>query len=80
MQVTYQCGMRQFKEHVCFDHPGYAGHWAKHWASRRLPEDIMLVQIRNVHDLFEFRQLLKIPKEIEINTGGKYAKIVNYLF
>ena len=35
MKVQYNCGLRYFNEFVCIEHPGYAGHRAKHWARFR---------------------------------------------
>lgn len=73
--VSYKCGLRIFKEYVCVQHKGYAGHKAKHWLSYRGMDDT-----QNVDIALKNSQQLKKPNRIRIDTSGKYAHIMDYSF
>ena len=74
LKVTYECGPRIFREWICLDHRGFAGHKAKHWANFRG------VDARTVEDLFDKRHNLKQPKRIKIDTRGKYPDVTDFDF
>jgi DNA repair protein RadD len=73
LQVTYSCGIKEYKEWVCLEHKGYAGHKARHWVSKRTD-----AEVDTVEDLFEISKSLKVPKSIFVDARGKYPYITNY--
>ena len=73
--VTYQCGLRAFKEYVCVEHKGYAGHRAKHWLTFRGMEDI-----QDSGWVVDNSHMLTKPNRIRVDTSGRYAHIMDYSF
>lgn len=75
--VKYQCGLRQFREWICIEHPGYAGAKALQWLKRRWPFSLLVPEdIDSTEKLFEISDKLKKPKRIQIDETGKYPKII----
>jgi len=74
VKVTYQCGLRQFKEYVCIEHKGYAGHKARHWAQYRG------VEAESAAQLIKDSQDLKSPNRIQVDTHNKYPVITDFSF
>ncbi len=75
MVVTYQCGLRAFKEYVCVEHKGYAGHRAKYWLAFRGMEDC-----QDAEWVVDNSFKLNKPNKIRVDTSGKYTQIVDYAF
>lgn len=73
--VSYQCGLRVFKEYVCVAHKGYSGHKAKHWLSFRGMNDT-----QDPKWVVEHSHQLKKPNRICVDTSGKYVHIKDYSF
>jgi DNA repair protein RadD len=79
LKVTYHCGLRIFKEWVCFEHQGYARRKAVQWWRSRnadfeepVPTKVSQALELSV-DLFE-------PSEIKVVVNRKYPEIVGYEF
>ena len=71
-KVSYVSGVNVFNEWVLLDHPGYAGHKARYWVSKRFTHP---KKPTSVHELHEKSQLLKRPRKILVEEGGKFPKI-----
>jgi DNA repair protein RadD len=77
LRVTYSTGLISFSEWICFDHDGYAGrkahNWVKwRWFGKEMPRD--------VGELYANADLLRKPKQILVNNGGKFPSIEDALF
>lgn len=76
MRVSYQCGMREFREWICFEHGGYARLKASKWwlehGSFPVPP--------TVTEAMERRGELRLPKSITIREEGKFDRIINRHF
>lgn len=72
--VIYRCGLQTFKEWVLLDHSGYAGYKAKYWVQNRWrvnePAPVTVKQ------LYKVRTLLWKPEKIQVDSSGKYPKIL----
>lgn len=75
MLVRYHCGMQMFKEWICVEHNGFAGHKARHWIGRRLPDGIKIPQ--NAEDLLGLSEQLRVPDQIKVKTANKYPEILD---
>jgi len=74
LMVMYSCGLRQFKEWVNLDHPGYAGHLARHWVQYRGGGAL------NVKEAYDESYSYSMPKRIKVAEIGKYPQIQDYDF
>jgi len=74
LSVAYNCGLSLFKEWVCLDHPGYAGHKGRHWASFRG------VDAKTVEGAYNKRDQLLTPSRIRVDLKGKYPILCDYSF
>lgn len=76
MKVSYQCGIREFREWICFEHGGYARLKASKWwlehGSFPVPP--------TVTEALERRGSLRLPKSITIREEGKFDRIINRHF
>ena len=77
IKVSYACGGRVFNEFVLLEHPGYPGHKARHWVSRRYPG---LEQPRTVNSFMGISHYLNMPTHIEVEEGARYPKIIQMRF
>jgi len=82
--VRYHCGLQMFKEWICIEHNGFAGHRAKHWVKIRaksnegdLPESDMPISAK---DLLDISKKLRTPKQIKVKTANKYPEILEAEF
>lgn len=74
MLVRYHCGVQMFKEWICVEHNGFAGHKARNWIKRRLNPGEKIPA--NAEDLLGIADTLRIPKRIKVKTANKYPEIV----
>lgn len=76
MRVSYQCGLREFREWICFEHGGYARAKASKWwlehGSFPVPS--------TVSEALERRGDLRLPKSITVREEGKFDRIINRHF
>lgn len=72
LKVTYFSGLRSFNEYVCIEHPGYAGHKAKHWVKYRGGNGKTVDEV--------LLELLAEPTRIKVNTSQKYPIITEFDF
>lgn len=73
--VTYHCGNRKIKEHVCLEHRGFARDKAKHWIKYRggVPTD-------KVAEFMPQTEELKKAVRIRVERKGKYFNITESVF
>ena len=77
LRVNYRCGLRIFREFVCFDHGGYSMFYAKKWWQKNcmnsfIPNDSENA-LSNVHFLKEIKKIL-------VDESGKYPEIIEFQF
>ena len=79
MKVSYSTKTnKMFKEYVCYEHEGYAGHKARHWVKFRWPNVDNLPKTTN--DLIIASKTLKQPVSILVDESGKYPVIKDVRF
>ena len=72
MQVTYYCGLRQFKEWICFEHPGFPGKKARGWWRERTGKDAPMTTAEAIARMDE----LKVPEAIRVWINKQYPEIL----
>lgn len=76
MKVVYRCGVRSFKEYVCFEYDGYARKKACDWWRKRSstppPPTTELALLA--------APMLPIPKTIKVHENKKFPEILNHGF
>lgn len=77
MRVTYQCGMVQHSEWVCFEHQGYARDKAVAWWRKRAPD---VAVPSTVQDAVLLSVHLTRPRQIAVRPNGKFTEIVGSVF
>jgi len=75
--VKYVCGLRVFKEWICYDHTGFAGHKGRHWVRYRLNGSTMP---SDVYELAQWSDQLRKPKSIKVDTTDKFPRILDAEF
>lgn len=77
--VRYNCGLRLFKEWICIEHKGYAGHKARGWVKWRYP-DVPDIALTTAEELLAVSDRLNMPIAIKVDDRNKYPSIVDYRF
>ena len=77
MAVTYQCGLAQHREWVCFEHGGYARQKAVDWWRTRAPGRPVPT---TVDEALEQTGSLRCPAAISVKPSGKYIEISGVRF
>lgn len=77
LRVTYTCGLRTFREWVCFEHGGIPRARAVTWWMQRANA---VAAPRTVDDALQAADLLNRPAAIYVAEHGKYPEIVGYEF
>lgn len=84
MQVTYDCGLIQHREWICFEHIGYAGDKAYqwYWRMRSMADKNSLASFGGQLYVAKAVELdfphLKCPTHIKVKEEGKYWRILDY--
>ena len=79
LKVTYTCGVKQFSEWICFDHPpGASRAKAETWWRKRTGGDWVPGSVPVAYGLAEIS--LKQPTAIRAVEEGKFWRIVSYDF
>jgi len=76
VQAAYYCGLRMFREWVCFEHSGYPLHRAHEWWRARSwdePPETVLEVIRQVNTL-------KVPTHIRVWIKKQHDEIMGHSF
>ncbi len=76
MKVSYFCGLRMFREYVCFEHTGFAKHKSHEWWAERSygePPDTVEHAIAYMHDL-------KVPTHIRVWLKKHNSEVMGYDF
>ena len=77
--VRYTCGFKLFKEWICIEHKGYAGHKARGWVKWRYPNAPDLA-LTTAEELLSVADELNQPIAIKVDDSKKYPVIVDYRF
>jgi DNA repair protein RadD len=77
--VRYHCGLRMFKEWICIEHKGYAGHKARGWVKWRYP-DAPELALTTAEELLSVSDNLNQPTEIKVDDSKRYPVIIDYKF
>lgn len=77
LRVTYQCGLRSFKEWICVEHGGRAFEKALGWWLQRQPEGRVP---RTADAAVEAAYSLPRPVAITVDETNKYPEIVSHEF
>jgi len=76
VQVSYFCGLRLFREWVCFEHPGFPGKKARDWwrmrSATRPPESVL-------EGLTRLPEVVT-PTDIRVWIKPQYSEILAYSF
>lgn len=76
LMVTYQCGLRVFKEWIAVELMGYARYKAEHWwAIRNTGSGVLPVYVL---EALQLAHMLKVPTEIFVDESGKYPAINDF--
>lgn len=73
LKVAYVCGTRVFNQWILLDHPGFPGHKARHWVSKRWPNAAVP---KTVQELHQRTSEMKPPRKIQVDEQSKYAKVL----
>lgn len=76
LRVTYQCGLRTFREWICLEHSGYAREKAVLWWIKRTDLPIP----RTIDEARANSHALATPSRIQIRERGKYPEILRHEF
>lgn len=76
MRVIYHCGLMSYSEWVCIEHGGYAGSKAANWWRARRDNPVP----KTTADAIKLSPGLRVPAGIIVDTSGKYANIIRYIW
>jgi DNA repair protein RadD len=77
LRVNYVCGIRDFSEIVCLEHPGRAGGMAVQWWKHRMGSD---KAPPNVDEALVWVSQLAVPQSVWVDVNRKYPKVVKTEF
>lgn len=77
LKVNYICGLRDFSEIVCLEHPGRAGGMAVMWWKHRMGSDRAP---QKVDDALQWVSRLAVPSKVWVDVNRKYPKVVRAEF
>lgn len=76
LKVSYFQGVRMFDCYLGFDSVGFPKHKAHDWWRQHVGEPIP----ETTSEAFSLFRNARIPKEIRVDTGGKFNEILEYTF
>lgn len=76
LRVTYQCGLRSFREWVCLEHGGMAFQRALAWWTKRAGDGACVPRTSDA--AVEVAYSLPCPTAITVDETNKYPEIVGY--
>jgi DNA repair protein RadD len=77
LKVSYFCGLRMFKEYICFEHGGSPAGKARSWWRERCSEIEPPATVQRAIDLSD---RLLIPKKIRVWTNAKHPQVMSYVY
>jgi DNA repair protein RadD len=77
LRVNYICGLRDFSEIVCLEHPGKAGGMAVQWWKHRMGSE---KAPPTVNEALNWCRELSVPKQVWVDVNRKYPKIIKAEF
>jgi superfamily II DNA or RNA helicase len=77
LRVNYICGLRDFSEIVCLEHPGKAGGMAVQWWKQRMGSE---KAPPTVNEALNWCRELTVPKQVWVDVNRKYPKIIKAEF
>lgn len=78
MRVSYFCGIKMFREYICFEHTGYAQRKARTWWTQRT--GYTGEHFPTSQQAVDWSSNLPIPNKIKVWTNKKYPEILAYEF
>jgi len=79
MVVHYHCGLRRFKEFVCFEHGGYATTKARRWWREAWPvEEHGDIIPETTKQALNMVSQLKTPQSIDVWINKKYPEVLTH--
>ncbi len=83
LKIQYRCGVEMFREWICLDHSGFAGHKAAiWWRNRWMPLTGKKKELPTVGEALEnmllTQEILDWTKTITVKKNGKFNEIVGY--
>lgn len=76
MKVSYFCGLRMFREFVCFEHSGFPKHKAHDWWKERSWDEAPLT----VADALQQMNALRVPTHIRVWLKKNHPEVMGYDF
>lgn len=76
IKVSYICGLRQFSEWVCLEHPGMAGKKARDWWRQRIGTEPPTFTWEALQEVSK----LKVPARIRVWVNKKYPEVMGHEF
>jgi DNA repair protein RadD len=73
LRVTYRCGLLQYREWVCPEHPGLAGHHGRRWLLTRAGRSIT-----SVDEALARGAQFRVPRRITVDLSEFYPRVVAY--
>jgi DNA repair protein RadD len=77
LRINYVCGLREFSEICCLEHPGRAGGLAVQWWKQRMGSELAPP---NVDEALVWTSGLAVPAKILVDVNQKYPRIVKTEF
>jgi len=79
LKIQYRCDKSMFREWICLDHDGFAGHraarwWRERFVSKKGPPTVG----EALENLFLTQELLDWTKTVTVKKNGRYFEIVGY--
>jgi len=79
LMVVYQCGLKQHREWICFEHTGYARDKARTWWRERFAGIVIPETTGEALELIK-EIGLREPTHITVKANGKYTDITRFRF
>ncbi len=76
LRVSYFQGIRMFDVYLGFESVGFAKHKSHDWWRQHVGEPIP----ETTSEAFSLFRNARVPKEIRVDTGGKFNEILEYCF
>lgn len=77
LKVIYYCGLRMFREYICFEHRNFPLHMAHEWWRERAPDPIPTT----VNEAIQRMNQIQVPRNLRVWMNRKpEPKVVGYDF
>lgn len=80
LRVSYHCGLRVFKEHICFEHAGYPLHRSHDWWKAHYTHLPQIPPPATISEALGHVRLLRKPKRIYVWVNAKFPEVKRHEF